>query len=73
MWIIIQIVAAVALSLLAGALMKTKTRTDTLKPQEVTVPTVTAGSPVQVVFGRARVRNPNILWYGNQSSKAIRK
>ena len=72
MWV--QIIVAIAMAVLSYALTpKAKTKTNTLKPQEVTVPTVTAGSPVQVVFGRVRVRNPNILWYGNQSSSAIRK
>lgn len=76
MWVQIawQVVIAIVAAFAAYALTpKPKTSTNTLKPQDITAPTVTAGQPIQVVFGRVRIRNPNVLWYGNQKSVAIEK
>lgn len=67
---IIMLVAAITAYALTP---KPKMQTDTLQPQTVTTPTVTAGGPIQVVFGRTRIRNPNILWFGGQSTQEIKK
>lgn len=70
MWIqfIIAIVMMVASYMLAP---KPKMKTNTLRPQEVMVPTVSAGSPIQVPFGLVTIKNPNVVWYGGQSSNKI--
>lgn len=76
MWVqlVWQVVIALVAAFAAYALTpKTKQKTDTLRPQDITTPTVTAGTPIQVVFGRVRIRNPNILWFGNQSTTQIKK
>lgn len=76
MWVQIawQVVIALVAAFAAYALSpKPKQQTNSLKPQDITTPTVTAGQPIQVVFGRVRIRNPNILWFGNQSTTQIKK
>lgn len=68
------IIMAIASAFISYALTpKQKMQTNTLQPQTITTPTVTAGGPIQVVFGRVRIRNPNILWFGGQSTKEIKK
>lgn len=65
---------AFALVMLAFSYMlapKPKMKTNTLRPQEIMVPTVSAGSPIQVPFGLVTIKNPNVVWYGAQSSEKI--
>lgn len=31
----------------------------------LSIPTVTEGIPIPVVYGRARIRNPNVIWYAD--------
>jgi hypothetical protein len=39
--------------------------------QDVEAPTAEDGKPICVVLGRRRVRDPNVTWYGDVSSRAI--
>lgn len=43
------------------------------KAQDITSPTTDAGIPIQVVFGRMKVRNPNTLGYGGDRTEDIKK
>lgn len=40
---------------------------------EITAPTAEEGKPIGVVFGTVTVRSPNVVWYGDLASEAIRK
>ncbi len=44
-----------------------------MKPQSISQPTVDAGRPIPVVFGRVRVKSPNLLWMGGQNTTPIKK
>jgi hypothetical protein len=46
------------------------------KPAELAdfdAPTAEEGRPIPVVFGTVRVTGPNVLWYGDLYTKAIKK
>lgn len=43
------------------------------RAQDITSPTTDAGTPLQVVFGRLTLRNPNTLGYGGDHTQDIRK
>lgn len=46
------------------------------KPASITdldIPTAEEGRPIPVVFGTVTVTGPNVIWYGDLSTKAIRK
>lgn len=43
------------------------------RAQDITSPTTDAGTPLQVVFGRLTLRNPNTLGYGGDYTKEIKK
>lgn len=43
------------------------------KPQTIQQPTVDMGRAIPVAFGRVRVKSPNVLWMGGQSTTAIKK
>ena len=43
------------------------------KAQDITSPTTDAGTPLQVVFGRITLRNPNTLGYGGDYTQDIKK
>lgn len=70
---ITQIIVAVVLSLASYMLSRKKLQSNNVKAQELSTPTVDAGRSIPVVFGRARVKSPNLLWMGGNRSKAIKK
>lgn len=37
------------------------------------VPTAEQGRPIPVVFGTVTITGPNVIWYGNLKTKAIKK
>lgn len=54
-------------------LSRKKQQSNNIKAQDLTTPTVDAGRSIPVVFGRVRVKSPNLLWMGGNRSKAIKK
>lgn len=73
MWFVVQIIVAVALSYLAYALQPKPKAPSAPKAQDITSPTLDAGTPIQKVFGRMRIRNPNTLYYGGDRTEEIKK
>lgn len=72
-WVVAMIVSAV-MSVAAYMLApKPKVSSATQRPQAVDTPTVDAARPVPVVFGRVRVKSPNLLWMGGQRSEEIKR
>jgi len=41
--------------------------------QDIDIPTAEEGRPVPVVFGTVTVTGPNVIWYGDLSTKKIKK
>lgn len=41
--------------------------------EEFDIPTAEEGRPVQVLFGKRRMKGPNCVWYGDLKSVAIWK
>ena len=41
--------------------------------EEFDIPTAEEGRPVQVLFGKRRIKGPNVVWYGDLKSQAIWK
>lgn len=73
MWTAIFIVVSIALSFAAYALQPKPKAPAAPKAQDITSPTLDAGTPLQVVFGRIRLRNPNTLYYGGDRTTEIKK
>lgn len=73
MWFAVQLVVVIALSFLAYALQPKPKPPAAPKAQDITSPTLDAGTPLQVVFGRMRLRNPNTLFYGGDRTTEIKK
>ena len=71
--IIVQIIVAVVLSLASYMLSRKKQQSNNVKAQDLSTPTVDAGRSIPVVFGRVRVKSPNLLWMGGNRSEAIKK
>lgn len=69
----VQIIIAVVM-MVASYLLTPKPKTaDNNKPQVLESPTVSAGRSIPVVFGRARVKSPNVLYFGGQRNEEIKK
>lgn len=39
--------------------------------EEFDIPTAEEGRPLQVLFGKRRIKGPNVVWYGDLKSTAI--
>jgi hypothetical protein len=70
---VIQVIIAIVTAVVAYALTPKPKAPPGQKAQDVTSPTLDAGTPLQVVFGRIRVRNPNTLYYGGDRTTEIKK
>lgn len=71
MWI--QLVIAVACMVISTAI--SQALTEKPKPPEsgtLDVPTAQEGVTITVVFGTVRVKNPNVVWYGNPKQRPIK-
>lgn len=72
-WVVAMIVSFV-MSVAAYMLTpKAKMSSANQSPQTVDVPTVDAGRSIPVVFGKVRVKSPNLLWMGGQRSEEIQR
>ena len=70
---VVQIIIAVVMAIISYALSPKPKGQQGPKAQELQSPTVDAGRAIPVVFGRVRVRSPNLLWMGGQRSTEIKK
>lgn len=70
---VVQIIIAVAMAILAYVLSPKPKGQQQPKAQDLQTPTVDAGRAIPVVFGRVRVKSPNLLWMGGQRSTEIKK
>ena len=74
-WWVIYLVTSIAFSLASAYLAKGP---DPRTPKSGTLedfdfPTIDQTRKVQVIFGKVRQKDPNIVWYGDLKSTAIRK
>lgn len=70
---IIYIIVAIVMSLVSAALAPKPKSAGQQSPQAIDVPTVDAGRSIPVVFGRVRLKSPNLLWMGGQRTTEIKK
>lgn len=61
-----------AFSLIAAVTMKPKQRHKPPEVGKVDTPTAKESSPIPVVFGTRTLKSPNVVWFGDVSSKAIK-
>lgn len=71
--VFVQIIIAVVMAVIAYALQPKPKAPPGQKAQDITSPTTDAGLPMQVVFGRMRIRNPNTLGFGGDYTTEIKK
>ena len=67
-----QLVFLVALNLLASALAPKPPKPKSASLTDVDAPTAEADKPIPVVFGTVMLRGPNVVWYGDLRTKAIK-
>ncbi len=69
------IVIMVAVSFAVTAMMRTKQKTPIGPDPEdkIDAPLAEEGTPVPVLFGTRRLKGPNVVWWGDLSSTAIRR
>jgi len=66
-------VAAVVVSVAISFLLIPKPKTITPAIGEVVAPTAEEGREVPVLFGTREISGPNIVWYGDLKTRAIKK
>lgn len=71
--LVISLVLSVASYYISAKKMKNSTASTNTSPSTIDTPTVDMGRAIPVVFGRVRVKSPNLLWMGGQSTSEIRK
>lgn len=67
------VIMAIASALISYALQPKPKVAPGQKAQDITSPTTDAGTPIQVVFGRMTLKNPNTLGYGGDYTREIKK
>ena len=67
MYLFLQLVLSIALSLLASALMPRPKAETPPASDPLEAPTADAGRPIPVIFGDLIVKDPNCLWFGDIS------
>ena len=50
-----------------------KNKQEGMKPGEFKAPTAEEGREIPVLFGTRDITAPNVVWYGDVTTKAIRK
>ena len=68
--------ALFAVSFLVTALLAPKPKTEDARPSnldDISFPQSSEGSPIALLLGKARLRGPNSLWYGDFESIPIKK
>ncbi|WP_288959812.1 hypothetical protein [uncultured Sulfitobacter sp.] len=66
---LVQLAIAVVLAVLSYVLTPKPKRVKPEAAKDLEDPTAEAGRPIPVVFGTVTVTGPNILWYGEKSTK----
>lgn len=64
---LVQILVAMAISVIAYALMPKPKQAKPAAVQDMESPTASAGREIPVVFGRVTVKGVNLLWYGDKN------
>lgn len=68
------IVTMFAISYALQRMNRQKMKTNTIQPDEnIQAPRAEEGAPFAVLFGTRRVSGPNVVWYGDIKTTAIRK
>lgn len=70
---VVQLIVSLVIAAISYALTPKPKAAAGQKAQDVTSPTLDAGAPLQVVFGRMRIKNPNTLAYGGDRTTEIKK
>lgn len=71
-WVIYSAIVAASTILSFALAPRTKVRS-TLKPGDIDTPTAEEGVEITVLFGTRYIGNPNVVWYGDIKTIAIRK
>jgi hypothetical protein len=70
---IAQIVITIVISYLVAGSVKPQDREEPPELTEGDVPIAEGGIPIPVVFGTVRLSDPNVVWWGDNSSSPIIK
>lgn len=72
MTFLIQLAVLVVSSYVSAALAPKPPKPKPASLTDFDVPTAEEGRPIPVVFGTVWVTGPNVIWYGDLSTKAIK-
>ena len=67
-----QLVIALVMMVVSYLLMPKPKSGATSDVDSMDDPKASAGSPIKVVFGTITVKDPNILWYGDKSTRTYK-
>ena len=65
-----------AVSFFASVLLAPKPELENARPGklgDIQWPIASEGTPIPVIFGKVRIRNPNCIWYGDYKTNALKK
>jgi hypothetical protein len=70
---VVMFVIAGAMAALSYLLAPKAKPPPTQPPAEMQRPESREGEPIPVVFGRVLIRDPNVVWFGDASTRPIRE
>lgn len=73
MWALVYFLVIVAVSLYAMSLAPKPQNAKPAGLGEFTVPTAEVGREIPVLFGRRKFEAPNVVWFGDLKSTAVKK
>lgn len=65
-------IVLVVTNLIAAALAPKPPKPKPAAMEDFDIPIAEEGKPIPVVFGSVLIKGPNVLWYGDLKSKAIK-
>lgn len=72
MWFVAYIAVLLIATFVAYALAPKPPKPKAASLEDFDIPTAEEGRPIPVVFGTVLVSGPNVLWYGDLRTKAIK-
>ena len=72
MGILAQILISLVMMVAAFLLMPKPKAMSNADPEGLEDPKASAGSPLKVVFGTKTIKDPNILWFGDKSTRTYK-
>lgn len=70
--LLVQAAIAIAVMIVSYAIMPKPKQPKPQGVQDLEAPTASAGREMSVIFGTVTVRDPNVLWHGDKSTRTYK-